>query len=312
VGNNRGVALILALLVLSFLTIIGSAFLTTSTIDIWISDNYKTGNQSLYLAEAGIDHAREVLRVSPRSSSEVLAMLAGPDLRLATTTDADTLMAADDQPLIPSHELMDSSGRSAGYYTVWLRNDSADGMAALSDTNGVLTLLSLGRVGNSRKLIEVTVEKGRFPETSTDPQLQTVAGIEGLVARITHNATDVYTAPAIGDYGSALNYGVVVVNGNIELGSGTAYGVLLVRGEATVTGNFTWNGLLLVAGQGILRINSGVTLTVNGGLFVAGTRAADGTMLSTPAGVSYEISDVAQIKAANRPFPYSVIATREM
>src|SRR5262249_29263226 len=159
-------------------------------------------------------------------ASELLAVSAGPDLRLATSRDAETLMATDDLPLIPSRELLDSSGRSAGYYSVWLRNDSADGMAALSDTNGVLTLLSLGHIGNSRKLIEVTVEKGRFPETSADPQLQTVAGIEGLVASIAKNATDVYTAPAIGDYGSALNYRVVVVNGNVELGSGTGYGVL--------------------------------------------------------------------------------------
>jgi hypothetical protein len=39
VERNRGVALILALLVLSFLTVLGGAVLTTSTIDIWISDN---------------------------------------------------------------------------------------------------------------------------------------------------------------------------------------------------------------------------------------------------------------------------------
>ena len=35
--QNRGIALILALLVLSFLTVVGGALLTTSTIDIWIS-----------------------------------------------------------------------------------------------------------------------------------------------------------------------------------------------------------------------------------------------------------------------------------
>src|SRR3954468_10076835 len=49
VQQNRGVALILALLVLSFLTILGGALLTTSTIDIWISDNYKTYTQALYV-----------------------------------------------------------------------------------------------------------------------------------------------------------------------------------------------------------------------------------------------------------------------
>src|SRR5438270_1933770 len=51
---DRGIALILALLVLSFLTITGCALLTTAAIDLWISDNYKSATQNLYLAEAGI------------------------------------------------------------------------------------------------------------------------------------------------------------------------------------------------------------------------------------------------------------------
>jgi hypothetical protein len=311
VGNDRGVALILALLVLSFLTIIGGAFLTTSTVDIWISDNYKSATQSLYLAEAGIDHARELLRTSPRTLTELMAILAGSDLQLSISADTDALMASDDQPLIASHELLDSSGRGAGYYNVWLRNDNADGMAALTDTNEVVTLVSLGQIGNSRKVIEATVEKGKFPEADTDPRLQTVMGIEDLASRITKNATDVYTSPAMGDYGTALNYKVIVVDGNLELGGGTGYGLLLVRGDVRVTGNFTWNGLVLVIGQGLLQINSGITLTVNGGLFTAQTRAADGTFLSTPASISYAITDVGQIKAANRSFPYNVIAWRE-
>jgi hypothetical protein len=311
VGNNRGVALILALLVLSFLTVIGGAFLTTSTIDIWISDNYKSATQSLYVAEAGVDHARELLRTLSRTPSELLAISAGPDLRLSTSTNADVLMASDDQPLIPFHELLDSSGRGAGYYHVWLRNDNADGMAALMDTNEVLTLLSLGQVGNSRKLIEATVQKGKFPETDSDPRLRTVMGIEGLASSITKNASDLYVSPKLGDYGTGLNYGVVVVNGNLELGPGTGYGLLLVRGEATVTGNFTWNGLVLIVGQGLLRKASGITFTVNGGLFIAQTRAADGTLLSTPSAVSYDITDPTQIRAANRSFPYDSIAVRE-
>src|SRR5215467_10729347 len=72
VRNDHGVALILALLVLSFLTVLGGALLTASTIDIWISDNYKTATQSVYLAEAGIEDARELLRVTGRTPSELL------------------------------------------------------------------------------------------------------------------------------------------------------------------------------------------------------------------------------------------------
>src|SRR5215510_2808476 len=98
VERNRGVALILALLVLSFLTVLGGALLTTSTIDIWISDNYKGATQSVYLAEAGIDHARELLRTSGHSPTELLNASAGLD---------GGLLTGDDQPFITSRELTD-------------------------------------------------------------------------------------------------------------------------------------------------------------------------------------------------------------
>src|ERR1700757_3093635 len=100
--QNRGIALILAMLVLSFLTILGGALLTTSTIDIWISDNYKTYTVNLYLAEAGVDYGREILLKSVHTPSELLSAAAGADHQLSTSTDLSTLLASDDQPLIPS------------------------------------------------------------------------------------------------------------------------------------------------------------------------------------------------------------------
>src|SRR5262249_35825325 len=109
VKRNRGVALILALLVLSFLTILGGALLTTSTIDIWISDNYKTYTQALYVAEAGVDAGRNLLTTSGNSASGLLSVAAGPDHRLSISTDLATLLASDDQPLIPSDPALRSS-----------------------------------------------------------------------------------------------------------------------------------------------------------------------------------------------------------
>jgi Tfp pilus assembly protein PilX len=305
VEQDRGVALILALLVLSFLTVIGSAFLTASTIDIWISDNYKSATQTLYVAEAGIDHGRELLRTSPYTPTDLLASSAGPDRVFSTSTDSVALLLSDDKPLIPPQKL------PAGNYTVWLRNDASDGLETLTDTNEVLTLISLGRVGTSQKLIEAVVQKGRFPESILDQRLKTVSGLEALASSVIRNATDLYTAPGLRDAGGPSDYRVVAVNGNIELGPGSGYGVLLVGGEARVTGNFTWNGLLLVIGQGVMQLNDGVSLTVNGGRFVARTRATDGALLSAPAGPAFDITDLAQIKAANRIFPYTLVSIRE-
>src|SRR5262249_2573176 len=228
VQNNRGVALILALLVLSFLTVLGGALLTTSTIDIWISDNYKTATQSLYLSEAGIEDARELLRTSGRTTTELLNASTGPDRQLGT---------ADDQPLIPSRQLLDALGEPSGRYEVWLSNDYADGIASTTDSNQILNLMSVGHIGSTRKTIEVTVQKGRFPDTDSDPRLKSVAGLEGLAASITRNATELYTGSTLSSVGGSGDYRVVVAEGNLDLGPGSGYGILLVRGELSMVGD---------------------------------------------------------------------------
>jgi len=301
--HERGVALILALLVLSFLTILGGALLTTSTIDIWISDNYKTSTQNLYIAEAGIDYGREVLRTSNLTPSQLLAAAAGPDQQLSTATDLATLLASDDRPLIPSdpamrstgQPLFDSAGDIAGYYYVWLRNDNADGMTSISDSNQTLTLVSTASNWGLHKVIETTVQKGGFPDNVNDSRLQTATGLQKLAASITRNATDVFSTTSIGDYGNASQYKVAVVTGNAYLGPGTGYGILLCGGDLNVTGNFTWNGLVLVIGTGTVHWN-GYSGTVNGGFYRGGV---------------YTVNDVGQIKLANHSFPYSPIAIQE-
>src|SRR5688572_11182429 len=115
--SQRGVALILALMVLAFLTVLGGALLTTTTIDIRVSDNFKTASQSLYLAEAGIERGRETLRTSLNSPAQLLATSAGFDALLGT---------ADDVPFV--------SGDLGGRYEVWLHNDNADGATSGIDT----------------------------------------------------------------------------------------------------------------------------------------------------------------------------------
>jgi hypothetical protein len=329
--SDQGIALILALLVLSFLTIVGSALVTTATIDIWISENFKSTTQNLYLAEAGIDQAREHLRTSVNTPTQLLTLAAGADGLLSTSTDLAALLASDDQPLIPKDPLLrsagqpliDNSGQTVGHYYVWLRNDNADGMAATTDNNDVLTLLSVGQIGNTRKVIEVTVQKGKFPslpgtDTRLDPRLTTVAGLESLAASISRNATDnIPYAAVIGNYGSPANYKVAVVNGDVDLGPGYGYGILLVRGAVRVRDTFTWNGLILIIGQGVLTWDSGKSGTVNGGVFIARTRAADGSLLTALGAVTADLSpaaifyDAAAIRAANHTFPYNPIAIKE-
>jgi len=55
--NERGVALIIVLLMLGLLTILGTTLFTASTTDIKIAGNYKTSLEGFYTAEAGMDFA---------------------------------------------------------------------------------------------------------------------------------------------------------------------------------------------------------------------------------------------------------------
>ena len=123
------------------------------------------------------------------------------------------------------------------------------------------------------------------------------------------------------------NYRIAVVNGDVSLGPGVGYGVLLVRGDLWVTGSFTWNGLILVIGQGSFHWNGAGDGSINGGLFLARTRANDrssanplGTLLSSRGEITADFNgargsgiqyNTSMIEAANQALPYNAIAVRE-
>ena len=52
---------------------------------------------------------------------------------------------------------------SPGSYEVWLRNDNVDGAASSTIRNETVMLISAGRSGTSRKIVEVVVQRVGFP-----------------------------------------------------------------------------------------------------------------------------------------------------
>jgi Tfp pilus assembly protein PilX len=416
---QRGSALVMALMLLTFLMILGSALLTSVTLDVAIGENYRSETQLLYLAEAGITEARNLLRDSSMTPSQLLRSAAGSDGLLSASRDLDTLLeATDDVPLINGGArslprlAIDTSGKPAGAYYVFLRNDAADGMTSLTDSNQVLALLSVAVLGDTRKVMEVTVRKWQFPklpaslvmagspvrftpadsrseisgiditakgddrhsigvrtvpdqsmiltgipagteiqypgrgnpspppadvgviDTMLDPRLRAPAGLERVVDRIVEYASDLSSpgwngTTVVGNVGTTSDYRIVVVNGNCVLGPGAGYGILLVRGNLSLTGSFRWNGLVLVIGQGSIATIGTATGTISGGILVARTRADDrgpanelGTMLVTPGPVNVDFGGSgnsvqlenpgeANLDLVNQRFPYLPIAIRE-
>lgn len=57
--NEKGTALLVALIMLLLLTLIGFAAITTSTIEVQISGNQRLANTAMYAAEAAIESIRQ-------------------------------------------------------------------------------------------------------------------------------------------------------------------------------------------------------------------------------------------------------------
>ena len=409
----------MVLMLLAFLSLVGGALLTSTTLDLRIGANYRTKTQLLFLAEAGIEAGRAALKDSANDLSTDLGRSAGTDGILSTSRDLTTLLSSDDRPLLPGavglrttgESQVDPTGRRIGTYHVFMRNDPADGETITADSNNVVTLLSIARIGEATLTIEADVQRGRFPpipaaltldgkvglfhaadsslfqidgndqagsgndenaigvisiedETVVKDaipdesennyagngnrlpppadvadisaelrgRLTTVSGVESLVSAISSSATDTYepgfgNAASIGDIGGPTDSRVVVVDGDANVGPGTGFGMLLVRGVLTVRGNFSWHGLILVIGQGELRWNGPSNGEVQGGVFIAKTRNDDedasnpfGTVSHSRGSVIADFNggggngiryNTSMIDKANGNFAYSPIAIRE-
>ena len=305
--SQKGIGLILALAILALLSMLVAAMLTAVTVETWIGDNYRTEAQLVYLAEAGIEEGREALRSGP--------------------------MPASGDRFIENRPLLDTLGREAGRYSVRLLRHNP------------LTLRSEGEIGPARKSIDVRLRKSGFPWLSqaitlneegsllpnTDVQLQTTGGLEALLGGIAKRATDSFhpgfgETVHLGSVGSSTDYRVVVVDGDLSFGNASGYGLLVVRGNLELHGTFSWNGLILVVGQGVLRAAEGTTGAISGAVFLTRTRVDDrstsnplGTVVQQRGPVTFDLppgsttvawSEV-EMARANQPFPYVPTTYRE-
>lgn len=265
------------LILLCFLSALGSALLTSITLDVSIGDAYQRETQALALAEGGLAQAREWLRVSgaPRAST-TMPFITGPD------------------------------------YAVFLE----------SETNNVFVLRSTAQMGRTRKTVEISVVRSGFPslpmglsmagDAGLDPRLTTRAGINRLVDEVSANAVQSYSGTTgLNNVGNGNDYRVVVVDGDCDFGPGAGYGVLIVRGRLTLWGNFVWNGLILVVGEGELTADVGARGRITGGVFVARTVDSNPALATIdPVNIAIVLdrseTDPTQYKA-----PYKPISVRE-
>src|SRR6267154_5950132 len=179
-----------------------------------------------------------------------------------------------------------------------------------------------------------------YSTLSTDSvNLTTVDGLTTFANMITTAAgPNVYpngTVPTnLGTSGAPV---VNVVNGDLSIG-GSGAGVLLVTGRLTLNGDFSWNGLILVIGEGAVVKDGGGNATLNGAMFAANLYTGNpgvsgpGAYPAYPTRIALGANnppgkpffgwngggnatlqyDSCWIQAINQAYPYHIVAQREL
>jgi len=158
--------------------------------------------------------------------------------------------------------------------------------------------------------------------------LQSVSGLNALVATIAQNADVTISGPAnagnMPTSMSAANPLTVVVNGDLDLNGwfSTGYGILLVTGNLHYDPGASWEGIVLVIGKGTITSDYNGTGRFDGAVFLATTVDSANNPLSslgTPSftfltgdggtGIHYSSC---WIKAVQAPSTYTVLSFHEI
>ncbi len=140
-------------------------------------------------------------------------------------------------------------------------------------TNSVNTITSAipsGRTGNytgSGGTPSVTNTYGGLGDTMSSP-----TGLKALIdAALAAPGANAYGSnPGSIAYGTAANPVVDFVDGDLNLGGSVdGYGVLVVTGTLSVSGGFSWHGIVLVIGDGVASFSGGGSGQITGALTVA-------------------------------------------
>lgn len=105
----------------------------------------------------------------------------------------------------------------------------------------------------------------------------TATELNAFVGSVASVATNVYGSPTATvnnptiNLGSAANPAINVVYGNYSMGPTTGYGILVVTGTLTISGNYGWDGVILCIGQGASIMNGGGNGQIVGSVYVANT-----------------------------------------
>ena len=264
-GDERGAALVLALVILVALAGLALALLSMSGFEPQISSNHSRAIRARYVAEAGLEYAYHVLATAPDAWDDHLA---------GATCALGALLGP------PTSHLLPGLGGAYGAFSVRVRNDcgpddarvtgvSLDTSAgpcgavagtATHDANCRVIVAASGTVGGTTRTITAVMSRTLFPRMTAAlafPGLQ--AGVDFQSSRFSIDGRDsrlsdgpgVPTGSGPAVYGIAVNDAVPSlaaevrdaiagnpqneVRGKDESGTGTTTGAGTIRSDGTLT-----------------------------------------------------------------------------
>jgi Tfp pilus assembly protein PilX len=162
IKSDKGFLLTAALMLLSLLMLMGTtAYLLTST-DIKIGRNFRNTQSVLYVAIAGAERAKEILRQENISSSNPASFneeLANSIRQGANSALDGYTPTTDDQPIA-------TGTINYASYSAYLTNDFADGISNTTDTNHKVMITSVATgPDNSKAVVQIVVALFSLPLT---------------------------------------------------------------------------------------------------------------------------------------------------
>lgn len=163
-----------------------------------------------------------------------------------------------------------------------------------------------------------------------NPNWLTPTGLDAISQEITNSADAVIQGPATPSSFppgmSATHPMTIVVNGDLDLNAwhGTGYGLLLVTGTLHYDPDASWQGVILVIGQGSFVSTKAGTGEIDGAMFIAKTRDAANNLLATLGSASFSQTgggpnlgsgirfNSCFVKSAEGPITYKIIAFKEI
>lgn len=267
------------------------------------------------------------LAAFPNGSQKILQYVVAPESLNLNVAAAITLNGSGVQFSGPSSPSFVVDGNDS--YSVGACAPGATAVAAIGYTDSG----DSGNIATGNVLINqnsYTGFGGTKPNvrllTSLPPDQQTVGGLSSLVQKIMDNADVKVTGPVTQSDGtnimpptmSAANPAIVAVEGDLNINGwhGVGFGILLVTGDLTYDPEASWNGIVLVIGNGHLISSLAGPGSLNGAVYLAKTVGStlgdsnfDFASGANSAGVHYSSC---WVKAVQRPLSYKILLFREI